>query len=170
MFKKNFRKKDFFLSAFLVLFLLFNITVFKIYWIPSGSMEPLLQENDFVYVYQLPYILGYGEPEYGDILVFKYPLDQRYDFIKRVLGKPGDTIEIRSGQIIRNGEAVEEEYLQGVSPDYQKSVIPENSYFFLGDNREHSADSREWGFVDKSLIKGKAVYIVWPLERAGGIK
>lgn len=174
MFKKNFNKKDFFLVFFSVIFLIvfINITIFKVYWVPSKSMEPALCENDFVYVYQLPYIFGYGEPEYGELLVFKYPLDQRYDYIKRLIGKPGDIIQIKDNKIIRNDILIEEEYLHENSeiPDYESTLVPEDSYFFLGDNRKNSKDSREWGFVEKSLIKGKAIYIVWPLERTGEIE
>ena len=146
--------------------------VSKIYWIPSESMKPTLQENDFVLVYKLPYLLGYGEPEYGDILVFEYPVDKRLDYIKRLIGKPGDAIAIKDGILFRNGSQIIEEYLtmELEFPDHNETMVPDNSYFFLGDNRPKSIDSREWGVVSRSAIKGRAVYILWPLERAGKIQ
>ncbi len=160
------------LSILIILTILFNITVFKIYWVPSNSMEETINTDDFVYVYQLPYILNFGSPEYGEILVFEYPLEESYNYVKRLIGKPGDNIKIFNNELYINNKKVQESYLNNVKPmeDYGPVTVPEHSYFFMGDNREKSIDSREWGFVDYSLIKGRVVSVIWPLERAGVIK
>ncbi len=158
--------------SIIIFFILINITVFKIYWVPSDSMENTINAGDFAYVYQLPYLLNYGRPEYNDILVFSYPKDKQYNYVKRLIGKPGDVISIFENKLYRNDSEVAEEYLNIKSEmmDYGPVTVPEYSYFFMGDNRERSIDSREWGFVDCSLIKGKVISVIWPLERAGEIK
>lgn len=171
---RNIKMKNFFLFALVLLLLaiLFNITIFKIYWVPSNSMESTIMEDDFTYVYKLPYILNYGNPDYGEILVFKYPLKEEYDYVKRLLGKPGDLISIKDNKLLRNNKEIHESYLQAdlIMEDFGPVDIPEDSYFFMGDNRNLSSDSREWGFVNYSQIQGKVISIVWPLERVGKIK
>ncbi len=159
-------------SLILLFFVLFNITVFKVYWIPSGSMEPALLEDDYVYVYQLPYLIGFGEPEYEELLVFAYPDDPNVFLIKRLIGKPGDRIALQDNHLLRNDHIADEYYLDEMMefPDYKEIIVPDDSYFFLGDRRDQSIDSRNFGFVEKSLIRGKAIYIIWPLERAGEVQ
>lgn len=160
------------ISIIIIFFLLINITIFKIYWVPSDSMEKTIKSGDFTYVYQLPYLLNYGEPKYGDIMVFAYPLEEKYNYVKRLIGKPEDIILISENKLYRNGTEVVEEYINNsyVMEDYGPVTVPEYSYFFMGDNRERSIDSREWGFVDYSLIKGKVISVIWPLERAGEVR
>jgi len=160
------------ISIIIIFFLLINITIFKIYWVPSDSMENTIKSGDFTYVYQLPYLLNYGEPKYDDILVFAYPLEEKYNYVKRLIGKPEDIILISENKLYRNGTEVVEEYINNsyVMEDYGPVTVPEYSYFFMGDNRERSIDSREWGFVDYSLIKGKVISVIWPLERAGEVR
>lgn len=160
------------ISIIIIFFLLINITIFKIYWVPSDSMENTIKSGDFTYVYQLPYLLNYGEPKYGDIMVFAYPLEEKYNYVKRLIGKPEDIILISENKLYRNGTEVVEEYINNsyVMEDYGPVTVPEYSYFFMGDNRERSIDSREWGFVDYSLIKGKVISVIWPLERAGEVR
>ena len=160
------------ISIIIIFFLLINITIFKIYWVPSDSMEKTIKSGDFTYVYQLPYLLNYGEPKYGDIMVFAYPLEEKYNYVKRLIGKPEDIILISENKLYRNGIEVVEEYINNsyVMEDYGPVTVPEYSYFFMGDNRERSIDSREWGFVDYSLIKGKVISVIWPLERAGEVR
>lgn len=160
------------ISIIIIFFLLINITIFKIYWVPSDSMEKTIKSGDFTYVYQLPYLLNYGEPKYGDIMVFAYPLEEKYNYVKRLIGKPEDIILISENKLYRNGTEVVEEYINNsyVMDDYGPVTVPEYSYFFMGDNRERSIDSREWGFVDYSLIKGKVISVIWPLERAGEVR
>lgn len=171
---KNFKIKKLF-PVFLILiffFVLINITVFKIYWVPSNSMEKTIIKNDFTYVYQLPYILDFEDPDYEEILVFKHPINEEYNYVKRLLGKPGDVIHINNNKLFRNNNVIQESYLKDstVMEDFGPVKVPDDSYFFMGDNRSLSSDSREWGFVEYSLIKGKVISIIWPLERAGGVK
>ncbi|MEW6268392.1 MAG: signal peptidase I [Thermodesulfobacteriota bacterium] len=154
----------------------FFVQAFKI---PSGSMLPTLQIGDHLLVNKLLYgiripvygtrLLGYFEPERGDIIVFVYPEDREKDFIKRVVGVPGDEIEIRNKRLYRNGEPVgEEPYAQYSEPseagprdNFGPVTVPEGHVFVMGDNRDHSFDSRFWGFVPYEDIKGKAFVIYW---------
>ncbi|NCC80755.1 MAG: signal peptidase I [Clostridia bacterium] len=147
-----------------LILIMFNISVFKIYWIPSDSMKDTIKKNDFIYVYQLPYILNYGDPQYDEIFVFRYPLDEKFDYVKRLIGKPNDIILIDNNKIFRNNEEVEETYLSTLvtMEDFGPIIVPEESYFFMGDNRNNSTDSREWGFVKYSQIKGKVIKVLWP--------
>ncbi|HZG38380.1 MAG TPA: signal peptidase I [Nodosilinea sp.] len=141
-------------------------------YIPSGSMEPTLQINDRLVIEKISYHLN--PPEHGDIVVF-WPPDsltapgQRRDaFIKRIIGLPGDVVEVRDGEVIRNGEVLSEGYIKG-PPDYQwgPEEVPEASYLVLGDNRNSSYDSHAWGFVPQENIIGKAVVRFWPPGRLG---
>ena len=148
------------------------------YIIPSGSMLETLQIGDrlfvtkFSYGIHLPFvekeILSLGEPDRGDIIVFPFPEDKSQDYIKRVVGIPGDKIEIRDKRLFRNDEPVEEEYVQHGDPYFSPRrdamrpvVVPAGKVFVLGDNRDSSRDSRFWGFVDKDTIHGKALLVYW---------
>ncbi len=156
----------------------FFVQAFKI---PSGSMLPTLEIGDHLLVNKLLYGLrvplsgqrffDYFEPERGDIIVFVFPEDPSKDFIKRVVGLPGDTIEIRKKQLFRNGvpvDVVEEPYARWVRPlepgprdQFGPVTVPEGHVFVMGDNRDQSYDSRFWGFVPYENIKGKAFVIYW---------
>jgi signal peptidase I len=133
-------------------------------------MEPTILKGDFIlankYIYQLI------EPERGDIIVFPFPEDTSKDFIKRVVGVEGDEIEIRNKQVYINQQKLLESYVIKTDPMIiQKDArprdnlgpltVPPNSLFVLGDNRDHSYDSRFWGFVDRRQVKGKASLIYW---------
>ncbi len=135
------------------------------YWIPSESMVPTIEVNDKVIVTNFSYWVG--EPERGDVIVFKYPNDTKKDYIKRCIGLPGETIEFKNSLLYVNGQLVDEPYLpEGLEfEDYGPVVVPEDSYFMCGDNRNHSADSRDWGFLPDDLIIGKAQVIYWPFSR-----
>lgn len=157
----------------------FVIQAFKI---PSGSMLQTLQIGDhllvtkFAYGLKIPFtnILIYERqgPKYGDIIVFDFPEDPSKDFIKRVIGLPGDVIEIRDKQVFRNGQELAETYIQHVDMDrfiprrdsFGPVQVPENQYFVLGDNRDESYDSRFWGFVERKTIAGKALILYWSWE------
>ena len=157
----------------------FVVQAFKI---PSGSMLQTLQIGDqllvtrFSYDIKVPFtdisIVRTGEPESGDIVVFRYPEDPSLDFIKRVAGVPGDVLEMRNKVLYRNGEAVEEPYVQHVDPvnipvrdNWGPITVPEDKYFALGDNRENSRDSRYWGFVDRDALVGEALVIYWSWDK-----
>lgn len=152
----------------LLLAMVVNTFVFQIYWIPSESMYPSIKKNDFVLVTKYDY--WFEEPDYGEIIVFEYPVDRNKHFIKRLIGKPNDIIQIKDGFLYRNEVKVKEFYLpQDIEmKPYGPVEIPEDQYFFLGDNRNNSNDSRFWGFVERKLIEGKGDYVIWPLDRFGG--
>lgn len=162
----------------------FVIQAFKI---PSGSMLQTLQIGDhllvtkFAYGVKIPFtnIMVYERegPRHGDIIVFEFPEDPSKDFIKRVIGTPGDVIEIRDKQVFRNGEMLNEPYVQYVHSaivpqrdNFGPITVPEDKYFVLGDNRDESYDSRFWGFVGRKTIAGKALILYWSWESLFSIR
>lgn len=168
------------IAVILALFIrTFAVQAFKI---PSGSMEPTLLVGDhilvnkFLYGIKIPFInktlIPISHPQRDDVIVFIYPVDTSKDFIKRVIGLPGDKIEIMGRKIYINGEPYSDRH--GFYSDYGKDsqdlqdkhhmksiTIPEGHLFVMGDNRNHSYDSRFWGFVPLSSVKGKAFIIYW---------
>jgi len=140
------------------------------------SMEDTLHPEDYVFLSKKAYV--FGEIEFGDIVVFESKLlDERggnKSLIKRVIGLPGDIIELKDDAVYRNGERLHEPYTkEGYTPGNMASVrIPVDSYYVLGDNRQVSMDSRtsEIGFVTEDIIKGKVVFRLFPLSRAGAIR
>ena len=167
------------ISIALVLALFIRTFVFQAFTIPSGSMldtlliGDYLLVNKFVYGPKIPlthkYIYKGSDPQIGDIIVFEYPDDPSMDFIKRVVGCPGDTLEMRNKVLYRNGKMIEEPYVRhtptrDVARDnFAPLTVPEGHYFMLGDNRDESADSRLWRtkFVERGAIHGKAWRIYW---------
>lgn len=149
----------------LVLAFLIKTFVVGNFWIPSESMVPTIEVNDKVIVTNFSY--WFAEPERGDVIVFRFPHDPKKDYIKRCIGLPGETIQFQNSQLYVNGELVEEPYLPEdlEFEDYGPVQVPEGQYFMCGDNRNHSSDSRVWGFVEKKLIIGKAQVIYWPFDR-----
>jgi len=137
-------------------------------FIPSGSMEPTLMIDDRLIVEKLTF--DFTKPTRGQIIVFMPPPSAHSDqaFIKRLIGMPGDTIEIANGQVIINGVPQNEPYI-AAPPDYYmaKRTVPPGNYFMMGDNRNNSADSHVWGFLPRENIIGHAVFRFWPLNRIG---
>ena len=140
------------LTEFILNFVIINANI------PSGSMENTIMTNDKLIALRTSY--WFNDPKRGDIIIFKYPDDESQLFIKRLIGLPGDTVEIRNGKVFING--VEDEKANSHVPEtptgnYGPYVVPEGSYFMLGDNREHSKDSRFWQntFVTYDEIVGK---------------
>jgi signal peptidase I len=160
--------KTFALSAVLALGI--RTFVAEARYIPSGSMLPTLQINDRLIIDKVSY--HFSEVQRGDIVVFNPTevLRQKFKdaFIKRVIGLPGDTVEVRRGTVFVNGEALSENYI-AAEPDYVygPEVVPEDQYLVLGDNRNNSYDSHYWGFVPRDLIVGKAIVRFWPPQRLG---
>ena len=159
----------------LSLFLAFGIRTFiaEARYIPSGSMLPTLQINDRLIIDKISY--DFSNPKRGDIIVFNptKTLEQEnyHDaFIKRVIGLPGDKVEVKAGKVYVNNTALTENYLEA-PPDYQWGpvIVPANSYLVLGDNRNDSYDSHYWGFVPRQKVIGKAMFRFWPLNRLGEI-
>jgi signal peptidase I len=172
--------KEYSEALFIALILAFFIRSFVVqaFKIPSGSMLQTLQIGDhllvnkFIYGLKLPFtdiiMVPIDDPEFQDIIVFEYPEDPSKDFIKRVIGLPGDTISIKNKEVYRNGKPLNEPYVQHTSAsivplrdNMPEITVPTGKYFVMGDNRDNSHDSRFWGFVDRDTIKGKAWIIYW---------
>jgi signal peptidase I len=166
-----------------VIFVLFARTfVFQQSKIPTGSMIPTLLIGDYIMVNKHVYaptsfswerkLLPIRDVRRGDIIVFKYPEEPEKDYIKRVIGIPGDVVEIRHRQLFLNGVLQKEPYVQHIYPqtanidsdDYAPTKIPPDRFFAMGDNRDNSRDSRAWGFVPRGYIKGRAFVIFWSYE------
>lgn len=148
------------------------------------SMQDTLFEGQRLIVYKLGY--RFELPEKGDIIIFEHqegrfegllkylpvPNPGEVDFIKRVIALPGDEIDIKEGQVFVNGKLLDEPYVKGSTDSRNMSLpvkVPANKLFVMGDNREHSSDSRELGFIDLNKVRGKAVLRIWPLKYFGGI-
>lgn len=149
-----------------VLALLLRAFVVQAFYIPSGSMIPTLLPNDRVLVNKFIYTLR--APQRGDVFVFEYPEDPSKDYVKRLIALPGDTFEMRQGTVYINGAPVKEDYVK-YADSYSMApvVVPKDSFVALGDNRPNSADSRFWGYVSRSAIKGPVFLRYWPLNRFG---
>ena len=156
--------------------------VVKPYRIPSPSMNDTLLPGDRVLVNRLMY--HFRDPQHGDIVVFTWPVNRKYVFIKRIIGVPGDTISLKAGRVYVNGEQISEPYVRqvnGVAVPTQPAPatagttmsqpwslqqpyeVPAGEYFVMGDNRTESDDSRDWGPVPRRAILGEAVVTFWPL-------
>jgi signal peptidase I len=147
-------------------YLLVNKAIyFQVNLITIGKFLP------FIHVGDNPQHYLFHGPQRGDVIVFRYPADPSRDFIKRVIGIPGDTVEIVHGTLTVNGKPVKEDYIaQGVfDMTTEKKVVPDGQYFVLGDNRNNSSDSRAWGFVPAENIIGQAMFSYWPLDNLGGV-
>lgn len=188
----------------LVLAILIKTFLVQAFYIPSGSMEDTLRINDRVLVSKVPYY--FHDPQRGDIIVFEDPTPGKQparsaigaavhwlfqgigfqkpdseDFIKRVIGTPGDTVEGKNGKVYVNGVKIDEPYVKGTTSDFAKLTVPDGMYFVLGDNRQASQDSRfglgvhalpsrpEIGFIPRDDIIGKAWVIVWPTSHWAGL-
>lgn len=155
------------LAVAVVLAFLIHTYVMQNFRIPSASMEPTLQIQDYIFASKLSY--RFQEPKRGDIVVFKYPKDTTRYFVKRLIAVGGETVALRNSQLFINGQHVPEDYLPpGLRfSDFGPVEVPAGNYFMLGDNRNNSSDSREWGFVPRELIVGKEIFIYWPPSRIG---
>lgn len=144
-----------------------RLFILEPFFIPSGSMEPNLMVGDRIIVSKVTYYIK--DPAPGDIVVFKFPLDPSRNFVKRLIAKGGDTVEIKNSILYVNNKAVAEGYLPTglLFQDFGPQQVPQNHYFMLGDNRNNSDDSRVWGFLNEELIVGKAEVIYWPHDRIG---
>ena len=153
----------------LALALILRTFVVQAFWIPSGSMIPTLEVGDRVLVAKFWY--RFSDPARGQIAVFKYPMDPRRDFVKRIIALPGDVVELKEGTIFVNGSPQTEPYVKNRDFFEMPPVkIPEGSYFCMGDNRPNSQDSRFWGFVPKNYLKGPVFVRYWPLDRLGKVE
>lgn len=193
------------LTFALFLFLFLHVFIMEAFKIPSGSMEGTLRVGDFLLVNKLVYgaelpltgtrLPAIRHPDRGDVIVFKWPPDPTKNFVKRLVGVPGDTLAMSEGVLVRNGVKVNEQYVVRTEPDddfsgesfrwqrdhlvktaeasiaYHPSrnnwgpiVVPDHKYFVLGDNRDNSLDSRYWGFVPDSLVRGRPFVVYYSYE------
>jgi signal peptidase I len=136
--------------------------------VDGSSMEPNFHSGQLVIVNRLAY--RFGTLERGDVIVFRYPLNTADDYIKRIIGLPGETISISDNEVYVNGQLLQEPYLASDAFTYNGQwSVPSDSYFVMGDNRAHSSDSRSWGMLDSEFIIGKAWISYWPPEDWGVI-
>jgi signal peptidase I len=146
----------------LVLFLAINAVSARVR-VENVSMQPTLMPGEFLLVNRMAYKIG--EPHIGDIIVFHAPGVSDLDYIKRVIGLPGDEIRIAEGTVYVNNQPLYEPYI-AQTPNYTGTwTVPENQLFVLGDNRNNSSDSHLWGFVPYEDIVGRAILIYWPLDK-----
>jgi signal peptidase I len=192
------------LGMALVLFLIIRTFLIEAFQIPSGSMERTLLAGDFLFVNKAVYgaqipgtharLPGFDSPRRGDVIVFAYPRNPDLNYVKRVIGAPGDTVEMRAGVVRVNGQPLREPYVLRVdplhdvhdpefnwqkayvvgvvTPDYHPTrdtwgplAVPPGKFFVLGDNRDNSADSRYWGFVDAQAVKGRPLVVYFSYDR-----
>lgn len=208
--KKEVVKEIWTLGLLLLAVFMFRSSIAEPYVVPTGSLKPVVLPGDRIFVFKASYdlkipftdfsLIHFGEPKRGDIIVFKFPDDPSINYVKRLIGVPGDEIEVENGWITLNGkpqehfpaQAAEAKALDSGDPGatfyfeqlgdvkhpvqrlpdrYQRSVhvtVPEDHYFFMGDNRDGSNDSRSWGFVPKHYLKGKALGIWLSLDSSQG--
>jgi signal peptidase I len=191
-FKKS-TVREYFESIVIAVILAFFIRTFVVqaFKIPTGSMEENLLIGDHLLVNKFVYgpsesrierlLLPMGTISRGEVIVFKFPEQPERDFIKRVIGLPGETVEMREKKVYINGKALDEPYVHflqapgaqsefsevtsyDVRERYGPVKVPPDHYFMMGDNRDNSQDSRYWGFLPRELVKGKALFIYWSYE------
>jgi signal peptidase I len=153
------------IAIFIVVFVIQPVKV------EGTSMQPHLTDQERIFVNR--FIYRFTNIHRGDVVVFWYPKDHNKSFIKRVMGIPGDEVEIREGIVYVNSSLINEPYLSPEYRDYRsfpKVVVPFGQYFVLGDHRSSSNDSRSWGFVAQNLIYGKAIFGYWPITCLGPVE
>src|SRR5687767_6702282 len=166
-----------FVIAVVIVFLVVRPFIVQAFYIPSRSMAPTLNVSDRIIVNKLTY--RFRDPDRHEIVVFRAPREasrginegEEKDFIKRVIGLPGDTIEVHGGATYVNGKPDELACVgDSVNYDLPPITVPEGKLFVLGDNRNQSNDSHCWGVLNRELVIGKAELVFWPPTRAGGIR
>ena len=138
--------------------------------VEGTSMMPALVDQERIFINKFIYRFGFGEIHRGDMVVFWFPGDPTKSYIKRVIGLPGDVVEIEDGVVYVNGKRLDEDYVPDAYRDRQSRPplqVPPDQYYVMGDHRSSSNDSRAWGPVQRRYIYGKAVFVYWPLEKMG---
>lgn len=156
------------LEVAVITLLLFVVVraVVQNYRVDGPSMTPTLLNHEYILVDKAQYLIG--SPQRGDVIVFKWPRDTSEDFVKRVIGVPGDTVRVSAdGQVTVDGTPINEPYVNDLTNPYQPNTwtLSANQYFVLGDNRGDSSDSRDWGPVPSSDVIGRAEVVYWPLNQ-----
>jgi signal peptidase I len=156
------------------IFLFVYLLILQPHKIKGNSMDPTFKNGEFLLTDKVTY--KFGDPKRGDVIVFKAPPDDKDEYIKRILGIPGDKVMVQGGKVYVNGQLVDEKvyldpsvYTQGgnFANDGETILVPENSYFVMGDNRGGSFDSRAFGTIGREKITGRAWVVYWPPQKAG---
>jgi signal peptidase I len=160
--------RDLLISVVLAVFVI--LFIYQPVKVEGTSMMPTLDDQERIFINKFVYRFHFENVDRGDTVVFWFPGDPTKSYIKRVIGMPGDRVEVADGKVIINGQALVENY---VPPEFRdqssmsERVVPPGQYFVLGDHRSSSNDSRAWGMVPRRYIYGKAVFIYWPLDKMG---
>lgn len=157
----------------LAMFVIMYLFLFQPHQVRGNSMYPNFHDGEYLLTDKISYRLG--SPKKGEVIIFRAPRNEEYDYIKRIIGLPGDVISVKNGKVYINNSLLVESYLPedyqtfggNFAGENQVVIIPENQYFAMGDNRSHSSDSRDWGPVPKENIIGKAWLRYWPVNRLG---
>lgn len=162
--------RDLFLSVLIAIVVI--LFLYQPVKVEGTSMMPSLQNDERIFINKFVYRFGISDIERGDTVVFLYPGEPSKSYIKRVIGIPGDSVEIDNGTVIVNGKVLSEPYVAEDFRDHMpmaRQTVPPDKYFVLGDHRSSSNDSRSWGWVPRQNIYGKAVFVYWPLEDLGAV-
>ena len=159
------------LAVSVLLAVILIVFIYQPVKVEGTSMMPSLTDQERIFINKFTY--RFSTIERGDMVVFWFPLDRTKSYIKRVIGLPGDKVEITDGVVFVNGQRLGEKYVPDEYRDhntYREMEVPPNQYYVLGDHRSSSNDSRAWGTVERSYIYGKAVFVYWPLGKLGRVK
>ncbi|AKM83624.1 MAG: signal peptidase I, signal peptidase I [Candidatus Woesebacteria bacterium GW2011_GWF1_31_35] len=152
------------------IFLIVYLLILRPHKIKGASMEPNFPDGEYLLTEKVSYYTK--EPQRGDVIVFKPPISED-EFIKRIIGLPGETVSIQNGKFLINDKELDEPYIKvdtnsgGFLKEGEKYLVPSGEYFVAGDNRPHSSDSRIWGPINKKVITGKAWVVYWPPKSTG---
>lgn len=155
------------------IFLIVYLLILRPHKIKGQSMHPNFPDGEYLLTEKISYYRH--DPERGDVIVFKPPISED-EFIKRVIGLPGDTVMILNGKVFVNDEELKEDYIKvptnpsSFLSEGERYTVPEGNYFVIGDNRPHSSDSRAWGPITKKVITGKAWVVYYPFDKAGKVE
>ena len=167
------RVREFILFAILAMLLLVPVRMYvaRPFIVSGASMEPTFQENEYLVIDELSY--RFAKPQRGDIIIMRYPLDDSKFFIKRIVGMPNETLSLHDGKVVLLGKdgdvnsRLDEPYLApGVKKEFQAATMAADEYFVLGDNRDESSDSRDWGPLRSKYIVGRVIARIYPLPEA----
>src|SRR5713226_2816280 len=160
--------RDLFLSVVIAIIVI--LFLYQPVKVEGTSMMPSLVDQERIFINKFVYRFGITDIGRGDMVVFWFPGDPTKSYIKRIIGVPGDTVEVSEGTVYVNGNALAESYVPEEYRDHismTRRTVPADQFFVLGDHRSSSNDSRNWGMVPRSFIYGKAVFVYWPLDRIG---
>lgn len=160
----------------IAIFMFVYLLIMQPHKIKGSSMYPNFPDGEYLLTDKVTY--RFGVPKRGDVVVFKAPVAENEEFIKRIIGLPEDKVEVKDGKVYVNDIQLDESYLPEdlvtsggfFLPEGTSIIVPDNNYFVMGDNRPHSSDSRSWGFISKNEITGRAWLIYWPIENAGTVQ